>query len=66
MDIITSDFIPDGLVLDEFTRLYGFTKNKMHFSLHKVKNLAIVTDYFDYSIIYSIQSWDFFCMMDKK
>lgn len=54
-------------VLDEETRKQGVCINGEVYSLHiTAENEVIVTDFDDYTKIYSIQSLDFFIELDRQ
>ena len=52
-------------VLDEETRKQGVCIYGEVYSLHITENEVIITDFFDYTKIYSIQSLDFFNMLER-
>ena len=53
-------------VLDEETRKQGVCINGEVYSLHITENEVIVTDFFDYTKIYSIQSLEFFIAIERQ
>ena len=53
--------------LDEETRKQGVCINGEVYSLHITEqNEVIITDFYDYTKIYSIQSWDFFVELERQ
>ena len=54
-------------LLDEETRKQGLCINGEVYSLHITKqDEVIVTDFYDYTKIYSVQSLDFFNELEKQ
>ena len=51
--------------LDEETRKQGVVIHGEVYSLHITENEVIITDFFDYTKIYSIQSLDFYHELEK-
>jgi hypothetical protein len=53
-------------VLDEETRKQAVCINGEVYSLHITTDEVIITDFYDYTKIYSVQSWDFFVELERQ